>query len=60
MFDTDADIAHGERCVLDMDDSSSLPIGNSLFLISHMTSPDVHVDSDNRNIVIYFHVPAMH
>lgn len=54
----------GSRGVLDMGEPCSgvaeLPIGNGLVIFDHIASPDVHVDSEQRQIILYFHGPARH
>ena len=35
-----------------------LNIGNGILLKDHIASPDVHVDNENQQIIMYFHAPT--
>ena len=60
MFEPGADIVDGERGVLDIGDGRSLATGNALTIVSHIASPDIHVDNGNKRIIMYFHGSATH
>jgi hypothetical protein len=48
-------VAPGQRGVLDMGDDRLIPLGGAYAITSHIASPDVHVDEENKQIVLYFH-----
>ena len=60
LFEPGADIVDGERGVLDIGDGRSLATGNALTIVSHIASPDIHVDNGNKRIIMYFHGSATH
>lgn len=55
LYGTGATAREGERGVLDIGDDRQLPVGESLTLVNHIASPDVHVDNANQRIIMYFH-----
>lgn len=55
LYRTGATVAHGERGVLDMGADRRIELGSGLAITSHIASPDVHVDNDDQQIVMYFH-----
>lgn len=57
LYNTGYDIPEGKRGVLDIGDDRELEIGQSLKIVKHVASPDVHVDNDNKRIVMYLHAP---
>jgi hypothetical protein len=57
LYNTGRDIPEGKRGVLDIGDDRKLKIGQSLKIVKHVASPDVHVDHDNKRIEMYFHGP---
>ncbi|MCX2978881.1 hypothetical protein [Candidatus Marimicrobium litorale] len=60
LYHTGKGIADGERGVLDLGRDRMLALDNSLTIIEHVASPDVHVDNDTKRIVMYFHGKAAH
>jgi len=48
----------GERGVLDLGEEDKLEIGNNITIRNHIASPDVHLDDENKLIVMYFHGPT--
>lgn len=55
LYRTGAGAVPGERGVLDMGSDRLIALGNGLAITSHIASPDVHVDSDGKRIVMFFH-----
>ena len=55
LYNTGKNIADGQRGVLDIGSDGILPLENGLSITHHIASPDVHVDNENRRIVMYFH-----
>jgi len=49
----------GNREVLDLGPEDRIDIGNSITIKSHIASPDVHVDDNNKRIIMYFHGPVV-
>jgi len=60
LYGTGRQIESGQRGVLDLGAEASLCIGNGLTIAGHAASPDVHVDEDQKQIVLYFHGPVFH
>jgi len=60
LYDVGPDVADGMRGVLDIGDDRNLELSTSLSIFKHIASPDVHVDSESKRIVMYFHGPVMH
>ena len=58
LYGSDAAVPAGSRGVLDIGNNRQLPLGESLTLIKHIASPDVHVDNDLQRIIMYFHAPV--
>jgi hypothetical protein len=55
LYQVGRDIKKGNRGVLDLGESN-MPIGNGIVIAhNHIASPNVHVDDDNKRIVMYFH-----
>jgi hypothetical protein len=55
LYHTGAQVAPGERGVLDMGVKRSIALPGGYLITSHVASPDVHVDAANQSIVMYFH-----
>jgi hypothetical protein len=58
LFDVGAEVAIGERGVLDLGPDDAILLGNGLTVENHIASPDVFVDDDRKRIVMYFHAPV--
>jgi hypothetical protein len=55
LYHTGKLVPPGQRGVLDMGDDRLIPLGGAYAITGHIASPDVHVDDDNKRIVLYFH-----
>jgi hypothetical protein len=55
LYNVGVGIKEGRRGVLDMGNDRLLALDNSLEIVSHIASPDVHVDHNAKRIVMYFH-----
>jgi hypothetical protein len=55
LYRTGKGIEPGNRGVLDMGSDRLIALGNGLAITSHIASPDVHVDDDQKRITMYFH-----
>jgi len=60
LYGTGRSVELGRRGVLDLGTGASVNIGNGLAIAGHIASPDVHVDEDEKRIVMYFHGPVFH
>jgi hypothetical protein len=60
LYNIGPDIADGMRGVLDIGDDRKLELSKSLSILRHIASPDVHINSESKRIVMYFHGPVMH
>jgi hypothetical protein len=49
----------GQRGVLDLGEKSRIDLSPSLAIHSHIASPDVFVDDQNKMIRMYFHAPVL-
>lgn len=60
LYGTGEDVAPGQRGVLDMGDDRLITLAGAYSITSHIASPDVHVDDENKQIVLYFHGGTSH
>lgn len=55
LHDVGRGVAKGDRGVLDLG-TTTMPVGNGIELANnHIASPNVHVDDENKRIIMYFH-----
>jgi len=55
LYGTGEHVAPGQRGVLDMGDDRLITLGGAYSITGHIASPEVLVDDDKRQIVLYFH-----
>jgi hypothetical protein len=58
LYQVGAGVSVGDRGVLDLGGDDEINIGNGVTIYNHIASPDVHVDDENRRIIMYFHGPT--
>jgi len=58
LYQIGAGVSVGDRGVLDLGGDGEINIGNGITIYNHIASPDVHVDDENRRIIMYFHGPT--
>ena len=55
LYQVGSNVARGNRGVLD-NGGQNINVGNGIVIEeNHLASPDVHVDNENRRIILYFH-----
>ena len=55
LYQVGANVSRGNRGVLD-NGGRDINVGNGIVIEeNHLASPDVHVDNENRRIILYFH-----
>jgi len=60
LYQTGKQVPIGERGVLDMGDARRITLGNGYTVVSHIASPDVHIDETHQRIILYFHGTTRH
>ena len=55
LYRTGAQAAVGQRGVLDLGPDRQIALASPYTITGHIASPDVHVDHDSKQIVLYFH-----
>ncbi len=60
LYRTGSDVPVGQRGVLDLGEDNAIEPGNGIRIHRHVASPDVHIDEDNAQIIMYFHAPSAH
>jgi len=55
LYNAGAAVSEGQRGVLDIGDDKRLKPSDTLLIKGHIASPDVHVDHDEKHLVMYFH-----